>query len=43
MLHIAIIPKEVSEPTMEHFWSLDTTGTLDADVQRKDNTFLQAY
>ena len=43
MSHIAIIPKEVSKPTTEQFWLLETAGTLDEDVQRNDDTFLQIY
>lgn len=39
-LHTAIILMEVSEPTMEQFWSLETTETSDEDVQ---NIFLRVY
>ena len=42
-LHIAIIPKDVNEPTLEHFWLLETTGTLDEDTQKKDGTFVPVY
>lgn len=42
-LHIAIIPKDVNEPTLEHFWLLETTGTLDEDTQKKDGMFLLVY